>query len=550
MNRKWIIPGLLLTAAGTLALQGCNTSATAAVTDMLARNKADTTYYMNRGQTRLSAEEARQAIQSGQARNIILFVGDGMGISTVTAARIFDGQAQNKDGESNSLYMESLPYLALSKTYSTNQQTADSAPTMTAMVTGVKTKEGFLSVAGDIRKNDMNGCAESNRLATIGEMAEAQGMSTGVVSTARLTHATPAAVYAHIPNRDGESDKDLNDLVAKGALGAGCSDIASQLVNFPYGNGLEVALGGGRRAFLPNTVTDAEGSKGRRTDGRDLTAEWLAKFPGDGAVVQSKDGLDKVNISTTTHLLGLFNASHMDYETDRLNDATAKGEPSLADMTRKAIEILSRNTKGYFLMVEGGRIDHAHHAGNAYRALRDAQALDAAVKVADDMTSDSDTLIIVTADHSHTLTIGGYPYRNNPLLGLTREADGNTGDVATTDAVDLFGKPYTTLMYANGLGYGQNVPAETNAKASGTGITDTTPGSLRNPRADLSGVNTQDKNYHQEALVALESETHAGEDVLILAKGPGAHLFRGIVEQSYIFHVMTCASSLLSSMAK
>lgn len=238
----------------------------------------------------------------------------------------------------------------------------------------------------------------------------------------------------------------------------------------------------------------------------------------------------------------------MDYETDRVDDASPRGEPSLAQMTRKAIEILARNPKGYFLMVEAGRIDHAHHAGNAYRALRDVQALDAAIKVADDMTRDRDTLIIVTADHSHTLTIGGYPYRNNPLLGLTREADAHTGDRAASDAVDLFGKPYTTLRYGNGLGHGQGVPAESNAKALGAGLTDTAPGSLRNPRADLAGVDTQDKDYHQEALVALESETHAGEDVLILAKGPGAHLFRGIVEQSYIFHVMTRASARLSKM--
>lgn len=552
MKMKIIAAGVL--AASTMALlQACGgSSAVADVPSMLAVNKADVTYFSARGQQRLSEEQARQAIASGKAKNVILFVGDGFGISTLTAARIFDGQEQNKDGESNTLYMESLPYLALSRTYSVNQQTADSAPTMTAMVTGVKTKEGYLSVTGAIKKNAADGCADSRKLATIAELAETQGMSTGVVSTARLTHATPAAVYSHIPNRDAESDRDLADLVAANAVAAtGCTDIASQLINFPIGDGLEVAMGGGRRAFLPKTTKDIEGSFGRRNDGRDLTAEWLAKHPANmgGAVVQTKAQFDALNAAATNHVLGLFNASHMDFEADRKNDASPQGEPSLADMTGKAISILSKNQKGYFLMVEAGRIDHAHHAGNAYRALKDSQAFDAAIKKADELTNDSDTLIVVTADHSHTLTIGGYPIRNNPILGLTREANGATGDVETSDAVDLLGKPYTTLLYANGLGFAAGVAGE-DIYGAKTSKTDMTPGSLSNPRADLTSVNTKDMNYHQEALVPTSAETHAGEDVMIFAKGPGAHLFRGVVEQSYIFHVMADAHPLLSSMVK
>ncbi|MEO7824761.1 MAG: alkaline phosphatase [Paraperlucidibaca sp.] len=550
MKLKLMAAGVLA-ASTALLLQACGGSAAADVPSMLAVNKADTMYFSDRGQKRLSEEEARAAIASGKAKNVILFVGDGLGISTLTAARIFDGQQQNKDGESNTLYMESLPYLALSRTYSVNQQTPDSAPTMTAMVTGVKTKEGFLSVTGAIKKNAGDGCADTRKLATIAEIAEAQGMATGIVSTARLTHATPAAVYSHIPNRDAETDRDLAGLVAANAVAAGCTDIASQLISFPVGDGLEVAMGGGRRAFLPKTMTDVEGSKGRREDGRDLTAEWLTKFPANmgGAVVNTKAQFDALNASTTNHVLGLFNSSHMDFEADRKNDDTVNGEPSLADMTAKAISILQKNQKGFFLMVEAGRIDHAHHAGNAFRALKDTQAFDAAIKKADEMTNDSDTLIVVTADHSHTLTIGGYPFRNNPILGLTREANNATGDVDTSDAVDLLGKPYTTLLYANGLGFAEGVAGE-NIYGTKTSKTDMTPGSLSNPRANLVDVDTQDMNYHQEALVPTSAETHAGEDVMILAKGPGAHLFRGVVEQSYIFHVMTNAQPLLSSMVK
>ncbi len=550
----------VLAASVTLVIQGCG-GASAANSDPLAQNRKSSEYYLDNGQTRISEEEARVAIASGKAKNVILFVGDGMGVSTVTAARIFDGQMQSKDGESNSLYMEKFPYLAMSKTYSVNQQTADSAPTMTAMVTGVKTKESFLSTVGTIKKNDAAGCAETNRLGTIGELAEVAGMSTGVVSTARITHATPAAVYAHTPNRDAESDKDQNDLIAAGALAAtGCTDIAKQLVNFGSGqngsvlfgdgSGLEVALGGGRRAFLPSSVTDVEGTKGRRTAG-DLTADWLTRYAAtNGSVVNTRAQLNALDATKVDHVLGLFNASHMDYDTDRVVDVTGnKDEPSLAEMTEAAIKVLRKNPKGYFLMVEGGRIDHAHHAGNAYRALNDVRAFNTAIQKADDLTSDDDTLIVVTADHSHTLTLGGYPFRNNPILGLTTEASSDTGDKSAAPAVDMLGLPYTTLMYANGLGHGENVPAETNPKSDKTA---TTPGSLKNPRADLTGKDAavQDKNYHQEALVAMASETHAGEDVMIFAKGPGAHLFRGVVEQSYIYHVMTNASALLKGLSK
>lgn len=559
MRTKLIAAGLLA-ASAALVLEAC-TGANAAATDLLGVNKQDAEYYINRGQTRLTAEQARQAIAAGTAKNVILFIGDGMGVSTVTATRIFNGQLNGVDGESSSLYMESLPYLAMSKTYSSNQQTADSAPTATAMVSGVKTKEGYLSISNTIKKNDAAACDGSKNLGTIAELAESVGMSTGVVSTARITHATPASTYAHTPNRDAEDDTTLASQVSSGNLSAasGCTDIATQLVNFGQnigdGSGFEVALGGGRKFFFPKPVNaasvqpaekDVEGKTGSRSDSVDLRNTWRTRYTSlNGSVAETRDQLLAVDPATTDHLLGLFNSSHMDYETDRISAVgDVKADPSLAEMTEKAIKILQKNTKGYFLMVEGGRIDHAHHAGNAYRAFKDAIAFDQAIKVADDLTSDNDTLIIVTADHSHTMTIGGYPFRNNPILGLVTEASPQTGDVSSSPATDLFGKTYTTISYANGLGFGANVPAESNPKSS---LTDTSKGSLQNPRADLTGVDTTDKNYHQEALVALASETHAGEDVMIFAKGPGGHLFRGVVEQSYIFHVMKQAANLLVS---
>ena len=207
-------------------------------------------------------------------------------------------------------------------------------------------------------------------------------------------------------------------------------------------------------------------------------------------------------------VLGLFEPSHMQYEADR-ND-TAEGEPSIAQMTAFAIERLSRQAArtgtGYFLMVEGGRIDHGHHAGNAYRSLTDAVAMAEAVQVAMDMTREADTLILVTADHSHTLTISGYPRRGNPILGKVESVIGETNK-------DAMGRPYTTLSYANGPGYRAEIP-------------------------DLSDVDTTDKDFLQIAGVPMGSETHAGEDVAAYARGPNADTLRGVVEQSRLYFVM------------
>lgn len=454
-------------------------------------------------------EEGAQTARDGanlrpnpfKAKNVILFVGDGMGISTIAAARIREGQLKGGSGEENSLSFEKLPYVSLSKTYSVDGQTPDSAPTMTAMVTGIKTNQGVLSVTQNAKYGNC-ASARGQGVVTMLELSEALGLATGIVSTARITHATPAATYSHTPNRDWESDAELS----AEAKTNGCKDIARQLIEFPYGDGLEVALGGGRSYFLPNTVSDPEdaGAAGRRKDGRNLPTEWAAR-PGS-SYVWNKAQFDAINPNKTRHLLGLFERSHMEYEQDRPND-TGK-EPSLADMTSKAIDVLEANSrKGYFLMVEGGRVDHAHHAGNASRALTDAIALSDAVRKALQKTNERDTLIIVTADHSHTFTVAGYPDRGNDILGKVV----TNGQLA----LDKNGKPYTTLGYVNGPGYrGPNA------------------------RPDLTAVDTAHPDYLQEATVPLGDETHAAEDVAIYARGPGAHAFQGVVEQNTIFHVM------------
>jgi alkaline phosphatase len=488
-------------------------------------NAEDASTWVTKGEAALKAVQ-QITPNHHSAKNVILFVGDGMGISTITAARIFEGQHKGVDGEGNQLAFEKLPYLALSKTYSANQQTADSAPTMTAMVTGVKTNDSMISVSQTIKRNEKDRQKiEAEKLTTILELAELKGLSTGIISTARLTHATPAATYAHTSNRDWETNSQL-------PADTEIKDIASQLVDHfgesGIGDGLEVALGGGRTKFMTASEFDPEypEKKGERTDGRHLIDEYQQKF--GAKYVWNKTQFNAINAHNTKRLLGLFEPSHMQYEHDRV---VKDNEPSLSEMTSKAIEILSKNKTGYFLMVEAGRIDHAHHAGNAYRALSETVALSDAVQTALSTVDLDNTLIIVTADHSHTFTIAGYPARGNPILGKVISPD----EVNSTKAED--GKPYTTLSYANGVGYHAD-------DSDGHDIQEKNVSLQAGRYTDLTNVDTQKPNFRQEANVPLESETHAGEDVAIYAGGPKAHLMIGAQEQTHIFYVMKHALGL------
>lgn len=468
----------------------------------------------------------------GAAKNVIVFVGDGMGVSTVSAARIRDGQIKGGMGEENMLSFDDFPFVGLAKTYNVDAQTPDSAGTMTAMMSGVKTDVGVIGVSEGVERGDC-ASAQANVVPSALQLAELAGMKTGIISTARITHATPAATYAHSANRNWE---DISDM-SKAAIEAGCTDIASQFVDLPArlsawnadydGSGIEVALGGGRRHFLPKDAAynsnDADSEvEGDRTDARDLTAEWQAAT--GGTYVTDKAGFNSLN---TTPVLGLFSESHMRYSLDRFKDNA--GEPTLAEMTSKAIDLLDGDA-GYFLMVEAGRIDHAHHAGNAGSALADTIDLSRAVKAARDATSVDDTLIIVTADHSHVMSFAGYPKRGNPILGAVI----GVGKDSPTLAED--GKPYTTLSYANGRGM-RDFGAETDA--------DVGYGAPINAGRHIHGeINVQGSGFHQEALVPLGSETHGGEDVAIYASGPGAHLVTGTHEQNVIFHIIDHAAGL------
>lgn len=485
---------------------------------------------------REAVERARKLAPSQpRARNVILFLGDGMSLETIVAARILEGQLRDEPGEENSLSFEGFPHVALAKTYNTDQQVPDSAGTMSAIMTGVKTRAGVLAMDEYVVPGVYSADFDAHVVPTLLEQAEDRGLSTGVVTTTTVTHATPAACYAHAADRSWQVD----DRLPRGARRAGLSDVARQLVEFAHGDGLEVAFGGGRRFFLPEGAQDPEDPewRGERDDERDLTREWVERRP-RSAYVWNADQLAAIDTTQVDHLLGLFAPDNMRFEFERQQDRA--GEPSLSEMTVRAIEILSRNPKGFFLMVEGGKIDHGHHDGNAYRALTDTIELSNAVRAALERIDLDETLVVVTADHGHTLSMGGYPVRGNPILGKVVEND-DQGVPLPDFAVDGTGRPFTTLSYGNGPGYTGEDLTQSEGPKRWTVDGPLMQRGIREGPPDLTHVDTEAPDYLQTAAVPLRSETHSGTDVPVYAVGPGAALFHGVQEQSYLYYAMTAA---------
>jgi len=432
-------------------------------------------------------------------KNVVFFLGDGMGMTTMTAARIY------KVGEDGDLTMDTLPESGFIRTYSNDAQVTDSAPSMAAYMTGVKMNNEVISMTPDTKATDASGKAyvsgadstcpstgNGKSVPTLLEQMKAAGYGTGVVTTTRITHATPAATYAHICHRDGENAI-AAQLVPKGAG-----------FNGALSDGVDVIFGGGRQHFLATTAG------GKRTDGRDLVGEF--KTAGY-TYAANKSDFDKITAGSAK-VVGLFNASHMDYDLDR---DPAK-EPSLAEMTGKAIDVLAARKKGFFLMVEGGRIDHALHETTARKALQDTAAFDDAIKAAIDKLNAIDpglknTLIVVTADHDHTLVLNGYAKRTGKTSDANPGVLGLVYDYVTgSQKLDSTGNPFSII----GFGNGENRPAN---------------------RTALTDVQVFDKAYHQEAVIPMPAggETHGGTDVFIGAMGNGAANFFGVMDNTDVF---------------
>ena len=442
---------------------------------------------------------------AADAKNIIFFLGDGMGPATVTASRIY------KYGEDGSLTMDKLERTARIKTYSNDAQTTDSAPSMAAYMTGVKMNNEVISMSSNTIATDpgkdangnlgINNCAATNGTpaTTILELAKAKGKAVGSITTTELTHATPAATFSHICNRNAQY------AIAAQTVPGGAGYNAALL------DGVDVLMGGGRNHFTPYNATS---NKAGRIDGRNLLTELAAK----GYTVAANKA-DMAAAPTDKKFIGLYSSkSHLEYELDRsATPPLGEGatQPSLAEMTVKAMDLLSKNSNGYFLMVEGGRIDHALHGTNAKRALVDTIAFDDAIKAALDKAKLTDptlanTLIVVTADHDHTLAFNGYGKRGNPILDINRNyKDGKP-------SLDADGNTYTTLVFGNG----PNRP---------------------NLRTNVDSAVALADNYQQETGVRLASETHGGGDVKLFATGAGAKAFKGTLDNTKVFSLLKSA---------
>jgi alkaline phosphatase len=298
------------------------------------------------------------------AANVILLVGDGMGPSVIGLAKDYARVVEGRE-----LWMQkaiSRGDLALVQVPALGTLVTDSAAAATALATGEQVSNGVISISPD-----------GKPLTTILELAEKGSRSTGLVTTTRLTHATPACFSAHTESRRAENE------------------IAEQMAN----SGADVMLGGGLRHWIPQDKTASDfgaySGESKRKDGANL----VEKAKGLGyAFVTDREGLASATAGAD-RLLGLFASSHLPYVLDRRPD-DGTDVPSLVEMTEAALDILSKNENGFFLMVEGGRIDHAAHANDAASMIADAMEFDetvgAAMKFAE---THKGTTVFVTADH-------------------------------------------------------------------------------------------------------------------------------------------------------
>uniref|UniRef100_A0A1I8H3N5 alkaline phosphatase n=1 Tax=Macrostomum lignano TaxID=282301 RepID=A0A1I8H3N5_9PLAT len=440
----------------------------------------------------LAAKAAASNLQRGRAKNLVFFLGDGLSLTSTMAGRVYKGQLQNRSGEEAQLSYETFPQIALAKTYDCDFQTSDSGATATAIGSGVKTNDGNIGVNQDVIRGNCTTYDPSKNLYSFMHYAQLAGKS--VVTPTFLPERTRQnAGYCHPA---GVERADWN-----------------------------VIFGGGRTNFLPTAESTIDYSNknssvsGKRQDGVNLINRWrnlqsskMRRF----AFAESKSQFDAIDPANTDYVLGLFATSHLRYQLDNEMDPTYQ-EPSLSEMVDKAIRILSRNPNGFALFVEAGRIDHAHHDNYGKRALHDVLELDRAVTRAMGLTNRADTLMLVTGDHSHVFTVGGWGLRGNPILGRVVNSDEDRYN-SKGEAVAYDGMPYTVLNYADGP-----------SAAIGT------------PRKNLTDANTTAVNFQFPALYNYDYESHGAEDVPVYAAGPSAYLLHSTHEQSYIGHVVMYA---------
>jgi len=453
-----------------------------------------------------------------KAKNVILFIGDGWSVAHRTAARILSkGLVEGRYG--GELAIDDMPHMALVSTSGTDSVVTDSANSMSAYTTGHKSCVNALGVYCARNKNTL----EHPKVETISEFVKrARGMSVGVVTNTEIEDATPAGMVAHTRRR-----ADYNDIVKM------FFDVQP-----------EVILGGGSVNFLAKSTP---GSK--RTDDDD----YIKKFEGAGYTFASTKA-ELTAAAGKPKVLGLFNTSNVDGALDRmfLKKGTVDkfpDQPDLTDQVRAALDVLSKNDKGFVLMVESGRIDKYSHSLDWERAVFETIMLDNAVKVAKEFAaSRTDTLIVVVADHAHPVSIIGTYDDDRPgqllrdKLGVYEQSTVPNYPKANADGypekVDVsrrlafvFGSYPDYCDLGKAYLDGENVPAVAGPAKDMVANEKycTQPGAVRKtgnlPFSASQGV-------------------HSADDVVLTASGPGAELFHGRIDNTRVFRYITTALGL------
>ena len=416
-------------------------------------------------------------------KSVVLFIGDGMGANQVKATEIYARDVLKKD-----LAITSIRTSGITTTHSASSSVTDSAAAATAIYTGYKTNNGHLNVLPDGRRVD-----------GIGVASVKSGLSVGIISTARLTDATPAAIYANSQRRDSHNE------------------IAGQLPDF----GADVVLGVGQSHFAPSSHKDSD-----RKDETDVIAIMRNK---GYDFVKNLSQLNAVNPDNTKKLFGMFSPSNMPYAIDRENTPALSGAPNLADMTKVALSIMGKNPKGFLLVIEGGRIDHACHANDIKTMILETLEFDEAVGVAlKYRETHPDVLVIVTGDHEtgglRQTGEGAWSIDSGAILPIKRSLG------AIEDKIRKNPEQEDAILKASGL---ELTPEEAEllrsykVRAEQEKPTDKTAKEKASDKKSSGILNALSMITSQRAGVEWTTNGHTGLAVITRAVGPGAQLFSG-----------------------
>lgn len=455
------------------------------------------------------------------AKNVILIIGDGLSVGHRTAARILSKGVKNGMYQAP-LAMDDMPYMALLGTSSVDTIAADSANTASAYMTGHKSSVNALGVYADRTKASQ----DDPRQETIAELLRRKtGKAVGVVSNAEIEDATPASVVAHTRKRSDKAD----------------------IVGMFYDVKPEVILGGGSAYFLP---------KGTAGSKRKDTTDYISLFQESGyrLVTDNKELKDAVNGKVPEKLLGLFHTGNMDGWIDRhqWKGNTVKKFPNQPDLTESfdaAVKVLSQNKNGFFLMIEGGLIDKYSHPLDWTRSVGDTIELDKVVERAKAFArKNPDTLIIVTGDHTHSISVAGTVDDNKPGKDMRekvgvyaaagypnyedKDKDGYPDDFAPSKRLAVFfgAHPdyYETYRPFKDKTF---VPAVKNEKGEYV--------------ADDEYKAVEGGHFVEGNLPRNEAQgVHTVDDLIVTAQGPDADKFHGFMNSTEVFRIMAQALAL------